>query len=480
MVVCARRRGGAGEADLKILVVTHGFPPDQMAGAEIYAFHLARGFRARGEEVVVFSPGRREGLEEYAVREEEVEGLRVLRMQNAFRDIHSLEDTYAHPAIEARFAEILDRERPDLVHLHHVIGTAAATAPLARARGIPVVITLHDYWFHCARGQRITPRGHLCTRVQPWRCALCVGKKRGRYAFDWTFAFLGGRARDAAGRGGPRRWLEFPFRGAARLLRELTTRPIRARLGAMDRALEAADVLLCPSEFLLERYRERGAPDRKLRFWENGMETAHLEGFAREPRAPGEPIRFGFVGTLLRTKGIELLLEAFAGLDPALARLEIHGAASGPDPAGYERRLRARAAGHPGIRFHGRFPNAELARVLAGLDVLVVPSLWWENAPLTLHEAALVGMPVVTAGHGGMEEFVARFGTGVTFAPGDAASLRAALEGLASEPERLAGLSTPRRPVRRLEDDVSGLLDLYRDLVAASAAKKSPGSPGSR
>jgi glycosyltransferase involved in cell wall biosynthesis len=449
---------------LKILMVVHGFPPDQMAGAEIYAFHIARGLRERGDEVVVFAPGQRDGLEEYEVVEEHVEGLRVLRMQNSFRDLHSFEDTYAHPVSGVRFEEILEAEAPDLVHVQHVVGTSVEVIPRAKARGLPVVVTLHDYWYHCARGQRITLRGHLCEEVQPWRCSLCIGKKRGRYAYDWTRAFLAGEARDAEGLGPGRRLLEFPIRGAIRLAHEVTTAPVRKRLAVMEGALQEADLMLCPSEFLREKYRARGLPEDRLLFWENGMATEHLADFRRESPPEGAPLRFGFVGTLLTTKGIELLVEAFRDLAPREASLDIHGAASGPDPAGFERRLRERAAANPAIRFHGRFPNAELARILGSFDVLIVPSVWWENAPLTLHEAALVSMPVLTSDHGGMAEFVARFGNGLTFRPGDIDDLRAQIRRLAAAPELVAELARPKREVRSLGDDVAGLREHYRRL----------------
>src|SRR5206468_6511433 len=58
------------------------------------------------------------------------------------------------------------------------------------------------------------------------------------------------------------------------------------------------------------------------------------------------------------------------------------------------------------VRFHGRYEHHDLPALLAGLDVLVVPSLWWENSPLTVREGALAGLSVVVSQLGGLVEAV--------------------------------------------------------------------------
>ncbi len=136
---------------MKVLTVAHGFPPEQMAGAELYAFRTARGLRARGFDVQVLAPSARPGAREYALVDEVVDGIPVRRLINNFRDLHRLASTYANPEIEAVFEQVLAEECPDVVHIHHTIGTSGRTAELARARGAVVIITLHDFWYHCAR-----------------------------------------------------------------------------------------------------------------------------------------------------------------------------------------------------------------------------------------------------------------------------------------------------------------------------------------
>ncbi len=436
-----------------------------MAGAEIYAFNLAREMKARALDISVLSPAHRKGVPEYSVVEEIYQDLRVLRLNNNYTALHALDLSYADPDLEARFDEVLASEKPDIIHLHHTIGTTANSATIAKARGIPVVLTLHDFWFHCPRGQRMTPRRHLCKEVQPWRCALCVAKKRGRYGFDWLHSFLAGTSRDAIGKNALSRAVEVLPRLAGQVFREAGTAPIKRRQRVMVKNLAAVDLILAPSRFIADEYIRQGAPADRVVFSEYGMDHSRFEQMKTKARKPGDPIRFAFTGTLLQTKGIELLIKAFQGIPFGAATLDLHGSAQGPDPLGYTVRLKSMNQ-HPGLRFRGRFDNLNIAEIMAEIDVLCVPSLWWENAPLTLHEAAMSNTAVVTSGHGGMAEFVERFGNGLTFEPGSEDSLAATLRRFLDEPDLLSFCSTPKRPVRSVAEDVDGLVEHYQRLLS--------------
>jgi glycosyltransferase involved in cell wall biosynthesis len=110
----------------------------------------------------------------------------------------------------------------------------------------------------------------------------------------------------------------------------------------------------------------------------------------------------------------------------------------------------------------GPFAPHERSRVLAGLDVLVVPSLWWENSPLTIHEAWQHGVPVFASERGGMAELVGR-GGGALFPPGDHAALAGLLQRAARDPAWLRSLAATIPGVRPIEEDVRLLERLARD-----------------
>jgi glycosyltransferase involved in cell wall biosynthesis len=107
--------------------------------------------------------------------------------------------------------------------------------------------------------------------------------------------------------------------------------------------------------------------------------------------------------------------------------------------------------------------------VLAKLDVLVVPSLWYENTPFSVLEALHTGVPVVASDLGGLAEIVVEGQSGFLFPAGDARTLAALLESIAADPERLSALSSPQPP--SIDDNLTRLQTLYDELLASRPAR---------
>jgi glycosyltransferase involved in cell wall biosynthesis len=104
--------------------------------------------------------------------------------------------------------------------------------------------------------------------------------------------------------------------------------------------------------------------------------------------------------------------------------------------ADYVAALQQRAAGDPRIRFAGAFAGERLDEVLAGLDLLVVPSIWYENTPFVVLEAFAAGVPVVASELGGLTELVQPGRQGWLFPAGDARALAELLRTCVAEPQR--------------------------------------------
>ena len=111
--------------------------------------------------------------------------------------------------------------------------------------------------------------------------------------------------------------------------------------------------------------------------------------------------------------------------------------------ADYIASLRHAAAADPRIRLAGAYGAAEGDDVFAGMDVLVVPSVWYENTPFVVLEAFAAGVPVVASDLGGLSEVVREGENGCLFPAGDARSLGALLQSLAADPGRLRRLCMP-------------------------------------
>jgi hypothetical protein len=161
------------------------------------------------------------------------------------------------------------------------------------------------------------------------------------------------------------------------------------------------------------------------------------------------------------SKAPHVLLEAFAGLPPGAATLDVHGAhAAYHGDDSYRSRL-APLLDQQGVRVHGPIPHDRVPVALASLDVLVVPSIWPEVSPLVIDEAFLAGIPVVASRIGGIPERVAHEVNGLLCEPGSVPSLRSALRRLIDEPALLTALRCGIPSVRAIEDDAAWTRQLY-------------------
>jgi glycosyltransferase involved in cell wall biosynthesis len=124
----------------------------------------------------------------------------------------------------------------------------------------------------------------------------------------------------------------------------------------------------------------------------------------------------------------------------------------------------AQAENDARINFAGPFPNEQMADELAKIDVLAVPSLWYENAPLVVYSALAIGIPVVASNQVGMAEIVDDHKNGLLFKSGDPADLATQLKRLTTEPKLIIQLGEHARNVRTVEDSVDEMLDLYESL----------------
>jgi glycosyltransferase involved in cell wall biosynthesis len=430
---------------LRIVTVVHGYPPREHAGAELCAHWLARALLDRGHDLRVFARTGDASLPEFARVRERIDGVPVTRLRTAPELATSLRATYRDERVRAAFERELADGGADVVHVHHAIGLTTDVIDAAKRAGARVVATLHDFWWLCPRGQRLMPSGHHCTDIDLSRCSRCIGKKRVRWAANFA------RSR--------------PLRALASLPsylpENLHTRALARRMREMIESLNTCDLVLSPSRFVLEEHVRHGLQAARGHYLENGIDDGWVAALPRRD-APTSSIRFGFVGSFLPSKGADLLVDAFQQIPAGAATLDLFGT-SPWDSGAFARTVEA-SNRHPGVRFHGPFGRERLAEVLAKIDVLVVPSRWYENAPVSLDEAALAAIPVVVADHGGMAESLARRKNGLGFRPDDAADLREKLLRFVREPDLWARVRTPAQRVRTASQVAAEFERLIRSL----------------
>jgi len=197
------------------------------------------------------------------------------------------------------------------------------------------------------------------------------------------------------------------------------------------------------------------------------------ERFPFRPRRAGRPARIACVAALRQAKGHLVLLRAVAPLDGT--ELDLVG--DGPERARLEQEAaRLGIAGR--VRFHGSLPEPAVADVLAAADVFALPSVIapdgdMEGIPVALMEALAAGLPAVATRQSGVPELIQDGRTGYLAEPGDADSLRAALQRALSAPESVA--EAGRALVEREFDQRSSARRLVELFTAVSGGAGSSG-----
>jgi glycosyltransferase involved in cell wall biosynthesis len=432
---------------VKLLLCVHGYPPELVGGTELSTQRLAHGLARRGHEVLVLA-GSVEGSVpgELTMREqlEELEGaafpVRVLRLTRP-----DLYYDHWHKSKSARVAravrELLERERPELVHVQHWLRLTRDLVQLAGQAGVPAVCSLHDSWVSCPLVLRIeTAERTACERpLGAPHCLTCAGRVPPRtpwVSLDAGFLALAQRGQDVAAELATARALIVPTRGFGDRQ--------RAFLG--DAASELEFQVLPPA-----------APP--------------TYAAQHEPLAPPAELgclRLGAWGVLSDAKGTDLLLEALEGTGVELVL------AGGEVREGYVDGLRAR---YPGVRLshEGAYDVDLLDRHPVGrVHAMVSASRAPESFGLVLDEARALGLPAVLPDQGAFAERGGESRGSLLFEPGSAGALRDAVLRLRDEPGLLASLERGLPSPVTEEDVVQGHLAVYERVLATGPPAEVP------
>jgi glycosyltransferase involved in cell wall biosynthesis len=408
-----------------VLIVAHNHPELVAGGAEIYSSELYQALRRSGRAqptlLAASALPERERLPFRVVDGDPNQLLWSVTEHDFFYLTSTAKEHYTRD-----LPSLLAERRPDVVHIQHLggLGLDVVTAVRRTLPHAPIVYSLHEFQMICnSQGLMTRPDGSLCERSSPLRCSRC-----------------------------------FPQRTPTEFF--LRERFVKARL-------EPVDLFLAPSRFLRRVFVDWGIEEDRI-VWAPQGRT--LQAPADTAGDAGELVRrFGFFGQLQRHKGLLVLLEAAALLETAGRtdlRLVISGDnlrfADGPFREEYERRLRASKL----VIERGAYGRNEVADRMAAVGWVVVPSLWWENAPLVIQEAYAHGRPVIASGIGGMAELVEHDVSGLHVRVGDAAHLASTLERCSRSPELWQRLRRSLPAVPTLQATVEQHLTLYHSLVA--------------
>jgi glycosyltransferase involved in cell wall biosynthesis len=370
---------------MRILHLIHSFPPESHGGTECYVRDLALAQKSRGDEVVVAAGSERADRSASHEREEHA-GLPVWRLRPPARGFPSLVGVDA--GVRASLEAILERERPQLVHLHHWHNLTSDAVATCRSRGARVVVTLHDLWISCPLFFRLPDGRNLCPPQLPLEdCVRCIGRLVGNAPSDIAENF--GR-----------------------------------RIATIGHELEQAGAVIALSkpqqEFLANVPTLRSVPMRMV-----PMPAPQMPPPRRIPERghPHGRLRIATWGGLDRGKGLLQIVEAVELLpDSHSVSIRHYGRIL---DEGYRAEVE-RAARDLDLELHGSFTPDDLVQASVDCDLAVFASLYLETYGFVVDEALLLGMPVLVSDRGAPKERLG--GRGRVFEAGDPVALTALLE----------------------------------------------------
>lgn len=444
---------------MKVLLTVHQFLPDYTNGTEVLTCSVALELIARGHEVHVLTayPDDKVMPDEERFDEYDYKGIHVYRFHHDFIPMaghtSKVELTYDNRLATDYFARIVARFRPDVVHFFHLSRLGSGLIEHAAQVRIPAFMTPTDFWAVCITGQLMLCDGSKCRGPSAY-----AGNCMKHFAQNTQIGLVAKVAK----------WL--PTAGADLLVR-LTlagvvppypyrdeVRAISTRLGINIARFNQLRGIFSPNGFMTELLVRHGVSPQLITQSAFGIDvTGNESNISREP--PRQPFRVGFVGSLANHKGCHILIDAFKTLPAGRAILKIYGnMETFPE---YSDGLQRLAGDHSAIEFCGVFNNSKIAEVMADLDVLVVPSLWYENTPLVVYSAQAARCPVVASNFPGLSEVIRDEVNGLLFKAGDVAALAKQLSRLIDEPGLAMSLSANARQPKSTATYVDELLSVW-------------------
>ena len=441
----------------RVLQATAWYPPDQMGGTEMYVSGLVKGLRDEQIDCTVIRP-QGEGVSGGYV----YDGGQVITYPvNALPSRMELRSGARHLGFDG-FLESLRAARPAIYHQHSWSrGMGLPHLQAARAAGAKTVLTVHTPNINCLRGTMMHYGREPCEQPIGRGCAACWLQGRGMPEF--AAEVLG--QLPSFGRVGAERPL-----AAGRLATALSSQAlVAARRRQFDAMVLSADRIVVVCDWLRDAFLRNGVPYERLTLSRQGVD----EDFAPKPaltRPPGGgPLRLGFLGRWHPTKGIDLLVKAVrASSTQTPVRLAIYAVGGGPEEQAYEGTVRSLIDGDPRIEILPPASRAELPAILAGLDVLAIPSQWLETGPLVALEAQAAGLAILASDTGGLVELVREDGRNRLLHRADAHVWTRAIENAAA---RVETLRRDRRAgaVRTMRTVATEMAELYRALAKEGA-----------
>lgn len=443
----------------KILFTVHQFFPEFYAGTEVLTLNTAKEFQRRGYQVGILTMIHTDEPKDYrcgGLKRADYDGLPVWKIEYNFnRTLNPLTHEFNNPYMAEFMYAFLAEYKPDIVHIMHTFRFSASVIDAYLHYDIPVVMTATDFWFLCSRIQLMDSSNCDCSgpKYHGAKCIRCIAKQTNSdfsakldkipLIFIEVGAFLA-------------KWKNKKSDNikAARFLFD--------RPKYLMKQLNKIDRVIVPTETMKQMLINNGANKARITKLHFGLNIVKATEEPRIKKYSGK-ITFGYIGSILEHKGLHVLVKAFSLLDAKNASLLIYGD-TGANLL-YTKLIKEISNEDKRIKFMGTFPNDQIMKIFKDIDVLVVPSIWYENTPLVIFSAFAAKTPVIGTDIGGITEVVKHGYNGMVFPKNNHKKLQNTLEKFLNENTLLEKLSGNIEPVKTISENVNEIEIIYDELL---------------
>lgn len=382
---------------MRIVQATDCYPPPLLGGRDLHVRMLSHELARRGHDVEVVTLAGQDGAR--VEFDDDIPVHRIAGWSRALSKFYEdptrpFHPTVPDPGMIRPLAELIRRREPDVVHAHSWI--LHSLLPLLPSPGTRLVVTMHDYGLVCAKTSFVH-KGGVCDGPSYAKCIAC---STGQYGTMRAAAITTG--------------LSLMHRSQRRVDRYIAvSTPVaqacRSLAARGDQVIEVIPPFLSDDSF-------------------------PTDDLPRPSFVPDSGDYIMFAGALGPHKGVDVLLDAWGGFDPAVP-LVLVGLHRQDTPRHFPE----------GVRVMENVPHDDVLRAWAHCTVAVVPSRWPEPFGLVALEAMAAGRPVVASAVGALPGLLQNGSAGVLVPPGDAAALREAILQLLADPDRRARLGEAAR-----------------------------------
>ncbi len=441
---------------MKILQVVHDFLPKCVGGTEIYTYSLCKEL-SKCNNVHLFFSDSGIDIGEFIKRGyyDDLAFMSINPLQYAghFTYLNLLKPggyfTCTNKKVDKTFKTLIDEFKPDIIHFQHLINLSTNLVNIAYQAKIPMVFTAHDYWLLCPKAHLIDYNLNACMTINnKSKCIKCLWSSR-LHGFNKIKISQ------------PKTYIEFPKNLIKIVLNPLTLLHtifyvFYIRPKAIQEIIEKVDIFISPSHRLYDKLVEHGVPKDKMICLDSGIADAVIRDIQK---TSSKQLRFAFIGPLVPSKGIQVLIEAFNNIENAT--LDIYG------PLWEDmKRIYMKLIKNKNIKLKGEFKHEEVQGVFSNIDILIVPSVCMENSPLTIREAFVTKIPVIASNIGGLPEMVQDGKTGLLFKVGDSKDLFEKIMYFIDNPGELKRMSGEIGPVKTIEKNAAEIETIYENLIS--------------